>query len=974
MVEHVDDEAALGSDAGDQPLLENDLKQVARRTIEELFTEGKDKLKLSVLPRIVQVLHPEDWTTDKRKTEAVRTTIRDAIEMLPRHRKIPDTDIAWYDAAMLIFGFTPLGAAVERQLENVHGDYNQRVQRLEDIAKYRKSHRQFERAVTPSIRRELAFRLREMEELHNIPVEAESPTLEADYVPRPKIQHAVTAAFKQGKNVVLLHGDAGTGKSKLARAIASLVQKDHSDIDSLILDGRTEDDLNTSLDLFMERHAPKVAADNFMRLRRRFQELLASNSAPRIVILDNIQSVNTLSALLPGSPHCLVVVTSRNKFESELIKHTVPVENMQPDEARQLVARNSPNASAEEIPVLAEVLGYRPLAIVHGCACLPGSPFHGDVARFCSALPVALEGYVKNDELTLNAIYKITIDQLAAYPSSDSILRVLDLILIFGPGFVDLKEFMTLAYTTALEHIHDEDSCRKDAVRLLSALKVMEDRSLIRVNELGVMHDLTADIMREIRKKSLRQSIKEAIFILNERLALNRWPGGCPSPQAWPFLGLQFAHLRRSMFAIYGSRFVGSEDEAEALDHLTAIMLRQFREHGILNSIWIMEILPQVYAGLPRPQTRLRVGPLWSEVCELDMLPVDVDIATLLPSFGIEESVWSHLPMFKATLASVFRPLTSTGSVGPNTGPQVRVVTVWADPGDWRIEFQFQLYSAVMDIHGARWNAAKVGLERCLEIIEGILPIHPEAYILKLACYQRFMELGMYSKNNAMSMAGAFMASKVGDETRRSENRGDELLSKRFLQKLWEFEIETCLTGEPAGHMGYLTQFIDRLREQRRVFLKWGLGMPALECTFTALRAEARLSQNWTNMAMTFLKNGEQLRKDSNNIRVGSAIFALSGAKLLISEDRQVLDSLKITTLISNLADVFWGNGCYYWHADALNTLYAAELRLARSNELIDKACEEAKGALESVNRQDKLSWAEYVGERPREAQVLLWY
>jgi DNA-binding SARP family transcriptional activator len=100
-----------------------------------------------------------------------------------------------------------------------------------------------------------------------------------------------------------------------------------------------------------------------------------------LVVLDNAASAEQVRPLLPGSPTCCVLVTSRNRL-GDLVAHdgahALSLDLLQPDEARALLSRTlgAARVAADEhsIDELIRLCGSLPLALRVAAARLAGDP------------------------------------------------------------------------------------------------------------------------------------------------------------------------------------------------------------------------------------------------------------------------------------------------------------------------------------------------------------------------------------------------------------------------------------------------------------------------------------------------------------------------------------------------------------------------------------------------------------------------
>ncbi|MFC9454348.1 BTAD domain-containing putative transcriptional regulator [Streptomyces sp. NPDC056983] len=112
---------------------------------------------------------------------------------------------------------------------------------------------------------------------------------------------------------------------------------------------------------------------------RMFRTLLADRRL--LILLDNAASAEQVRPLLPGSPTCCVLVTSRNRLGSLVAHdgaHALPLDLLQPDEARALLTRTlgAQRVDADEHAVgeLIHLCGSLPLALRVAAARLAGDP------------------------------------------------------------------------------------------------------------------------------------------------------------------------------------------------------------------------------------------------------------------------------------------------------------------------------------------------------------------------------------------------------------------------------------------------------------------------------------------------------------------------------------------------------------------------------------------------------------------------
>ncbi|MFD4525257.1 BTAD domain-containing putative transcriptional regulator [Streptomyces sp. NPDC058470] len=112
---------------------------------------------------------------------------------------------------------------------------------------------------------------------------------------------------------------------------------------------------------------------------RAFRTLLADRRV--LVLLDNAASAEQVRPLLPGSPTCCVLVTSRNRLGALVAHdgaHALPLDLLQPDEARALLSRALGTERVDDdkhaVDELIQLCGSLPLALRVAAARLAGDP------------------------------------------------------------------------------------------------------------------------------------------------------------------------------------------------------------------------------------------------------------------------------------------------------------------------------------------------------------------------------------------------------------------------------------------------------------------------------------------------------------------------------------------------------------------------------------------------------------------------
>lgn len=189
----------------------------------------------------------------------------------------------------------------------------------------------------------------------------------------------VAGSSSTATTVVAIDGMAGVGKSALAIHLAHRLASQFPD-GQLFLSLHAHDPFEEPLD-------PTSALDRLLRLagadrrpgmlarpdhqvdaREIDAALWRKQTANRrlLIVLDDAASRDQVRLLLPGTPGCLVLITSRRRLAGLAGARSLSLDVMQPAEAAELFARVvGPERSddAETIAAVARLCGHMPLAI-----------------------------------------------------------------------------------------------------------------------------------------------------------------------------------------------------------------------------------------------------------------------------------------------------------------------------------------------------------------------------------------------------------------------------------------------------------------------------------------------------------------------------------------------------------------------------------------------------------------------------------
>jgi tetratricopeptide (TPR) repeat protein len=183
------------------------------------------------------------------------------------------------------------------------------------------------------------------------------------------IDHLLTALAVPGA-VVAVHGQPGVGKSALAVHVAHLLGAHFPDA-RLHIDLRGADqrpiavgDALERLLLALDVEAEQIGATAEVRTQQ-YRDALSGRQA--LVVLDNASSVAQLRPLLPPTPGCSTLVTSRQPMSTLDDAELIPLDVLDDAEARDLVAtklRDDPRAQdLANLTALVALCDRLPLAL-----------------------------------------------------------------------------------------------------------------------------------------------------------------------------------------------------------------------------------------------------------------------------------------------------------------------------------------------------------------------------------------------------------------------------------------------------------------------------------------------------------------------------------------------------------------------------------------------------------------------------------
>ncbi|MCB5909660.1 tetratricopeptide repeat protein [Streptomyces pinistramenti] len=134
--------------------------------------------------------------------------------------------------------------------------------------------------------------------------------------------------------LLVLHGTAGVGKSKLALLLAKETEEQfpdgalYADLDGFTNEQRVPRSPADVLDDFLDALRVRPSRDTLESKVYSYRHELANRSV--LVVLDNVRNAKQMEPLLPGSDSCATIVTSRNDLRDFDLRETARLVRIEP--------------------------------------------------------------------------------------------------------------------------------------------------------------------------------------------------------------------------------------------------------------------------------------------------------------------------------------------------------------------------------------------------------------------------------------------------------------------------------------------------------------------------------------------------------------------------------------------------------------------------------------------------------------------
>lgn len=251
---------------------------------------------------------------------------------------------------------------------------------------------------------------------------AQLPADIGDFTGRAAEVGELTAVVRPGRTVVVsaIAGIGGVGKTRLAVRAAHLVRREFPDgqlyVDLMGMHARPLDPAHV-LGSFLRALGVADVPEEASERAALYRSALAERRV--LVLLDNAADVRQVKALLPGSPGCAVIVTSRARLVALESAHRLDLDVLDPGEALTLLARiaGEERVAAERAAAMDVVAacGFLPLAVRIAGSRLAGRP-GWTVARLRDRLADERRrlAELRVGELAVEATFSLGFDQLTA--------------------------------------------------------------------------------------------------------------------------------------------------------------------------------------------------------------------------------------------------------------------------------------------------------------------------------------------------------------------------------------------------------------------------------------------------------------------------------------------------------------------------------------------------------------------------------
>ena len=575
--------------------LAKDLYGAAERGLGAVYRDPErgDTRTYATLAAIVENLAPKIWHRDR--PGALISVVDRAVGLLPSEDAPEFMSLSWRDVGKTICG---LRVDPDDLQDEGRAGYNRRYQALEKAVDHRDPKNYLKRHVVgmgldakDSIWPRLADILLELERaaLARAALNEARSKAAPRSIFRNTLMEQVREIVNRGTDLVLLYGDAGTGKSTLARDVAENLV---GPADLVVINAGSESRLVEDLTDYLHMAGAQSIPGQQVLLMRAFAYSLSGGTTPQVVVIDGAEYWETIESLLPrshGPAQPTIIVTGRVNLFPDGIGEVVHVQNMTSAEAIRMVVDRLAVAE-DDARLLADELDGRPLALEHACSILKSDRGPKSIQALCEMLRADVVGTLDlaSADAKLGTIYRRLLEQIRADAERSPTARLLDLLICLGPSVSheNLRSVWMTASGTDDQAGSDDARGRIAYLSLKKSLDELGDLALIRLTKRAEsqdaeafdyeMHALTHRLMRSLSPESLEPAALHTFNAVTRQLRDAGWQTGVPVPHDWthwlPSLRAAFDALDKSNAA----RVIGDH----SLAYIMAFIVRCRRQNG----------------------------------------------------------------------------------------------------------------------------------------------------------------------------------------------------------------------------------------------------------------------------------------------------------------------------------------------------------------------------------------------------------
>jgi NB-ARC domain len=453
-----------------------------RKPLNKALNVEADKIDHAALATVAETLEPRTWPSNP--TAALLAVFRRAVERLPDEAPSAVRK-SWRELGRILCGFSHV-----EEIRGATGQFHHRAYRVAFGYADHISEETFGDRVVSVLYDRITEILYGM---YYSRVSAQA-TRTADMVDKQVIRFEpadrVRALLDDGQVIVCIHGDAGTGKTVLARQIARAL----TDKPFLLLrignPHLLQDD--TIKALIAEGAEPASWSESYARVTLR--DMLAKTPTAGAVVIDGIVNEDSLWQFVPEHPAIPVIVTSRTRIRNDRVANVLLSEFTE-DEAYGFLERHLGERRREDLSALISTLGRRTLTLSQVVAFLRESPdidlkdLTGTLARSVAS-GLKLLSLPMEQAASLVQLYRAT---LAAVMDDDPARELLDSFLVsVGRSAAQPRELVHLFMTTAVDGFAER-------LRFRSGLRALAEYGLLYEDGAWlIMHPLTRLIQESL--------------------------------------------------------------------------------------------------------------------------------------------------------------------------------------------------------------------------------------------------------------------------------------------------------------------------------------------------------------------------------------------------------------------------------------------------------------------------------------------